>query len=161
MRAKVAVQSILQQQLRLCVFMGLLPEKVHRAKEKAGILKVNGQKSFEQNVLQNFQLLKLCFFFWLIQMMQMHVCGGECINTYFTSEQFAKKYQEQFLPRKAEVTFRMTPAVLTSWCWELSNYWCWVHGKGGEQSSLTPASGPFLSYSLIWQITKEWGVWEG
>lgn len=94
--------------------MGLLPEKVHRAKEKAGILKANGLKSFEQNVLQNFQLLKLCFFFWLIQMMQMHVCGGESINTYFTSEQFAKKYQEQFLPRKAEVTFRMTPAVLTS-----------------------------------------------
>lgn len=148
MRAKAVVQSILQQQLRLCIF-------------RARILKVNGQKSFEQSVLQNLQLLKLWVCFWLIQMMQIHVCGGECINTYFTSEQFAKKYQEPFLPRKAGVTLRVTPAVLTSWSWELSNHCCWVHGRGGEQRALSPASGHFLSYSLLWQITKAWGVWEG
>lgn len=139
-------QSILQQQLRLCIF-------------RARILKVNGQKSFEQNVLQHLKLLELCF--WGIQMMQMHVCGGECINTSFTSGQFARKYREPFLPRKAVVTFRVTPAVLTSWCWELSHHCCWVHGRGGEQRALSPAWGHFLSDSLFWQITKAWGVWGG
>lgn len=117
--------------------MGLFPGKAHGSKEKASILTSNSQKSFEPNILQNFQpiwmLWKPYFCLWLILMVPMHVRGCTRRHTYkhtFYLRAISKMYWEQFLPRKAVVTFRMTPALLTSPCWKCAGF-MW---REGEQS---------------------------
>lgn len=45
-------------EIETCAFVGLFPGKAHRAKENTAILKPKSQKSFEQNVLQNFHQIQ-------------------------------------------------------------------------------------------------------
>lgn len=138
--------------------MWLFPGKAHRDKEKAAILKSHNQKHFEQNFLQHFQkigiFLKLWFCLWLIPTGQCMGCTDINIETHILIQNDLQKKPESNL-YQGKVTFRMTAALLVSWGLKLSNHSCWWMWKEGKQGSLSRASGHFLSYPLLWQITKD------